>query len=89
MDEAPEKTRLDKWLWFARFCKTRGLASETVRKGRVRVNGARVTKAGARVRENDIIVIRMESTFRSVRVLKAGERRGPAAQARELYEELG
>jgi len=78
--------RIDKWLWAARFYKTRSLATEAVRAGHVQVAGARV-KPARDVRVGDMVEIR-RGTFRSTVVVRAlAERRGPAAEAAALYEE--
>ncbi len=78
--------RLDKWLWAARFYKTRSLASEEIGKGRVQVNGA-VAKASREVKPGDELVLRHQSLPRTVRVLGLSAQRGPAVQAQTLYEE--
>ena len=82
----PEQTRLDRWLWAARFFKTRGLAQEAIAGGHVHVNGQRA-KAARMLRPGELLAItRGEERF-EVRVLALAERRGPAAVARTLYEE--
>jgi ribosome-associated heat shock protein Hsp15 len=81
-----ERTRIDRWLWAARFCKTRGLATEAVAGGHVRVNGDRV-KPAREVGAGDVLDIRIGETAWRVVVLGVAERRGPAAVARTLYEE--
>ncbi len=78
--------RLDKWLWAARFYKTRSLASEEIGKGRVQVNGA-VAKASREVKPGDELVLRHQSLPRTVRVFALSAQRGPAVQAQTLYEE--
>jgi ribosome-associated heat shock protein Hsp15 len=78
--------RLDKWLWVARFFKTRGLAADEVEKGRVHVNGQPAKPARA-VRLNDRIEIRQPGTVRELLVLGLGTMRGPATVARTLYQE--
>ncbi len=78
--------RLDKWLWAARFYKTRSLASEEIGKGRVQVNGA-VAKASREVKPGDELILRHQSLPRTVRVLGLSAQRGPAVQAQMLYEE--
>lgn len=79
--------RLDKWLFFARFFKTRSLAARTVTQGGVRVNGVRVSKPSAAVRAGDLLTFHQGRRIRVVAVLEAGERRGPAAEAALLYED--
>jgi ribosome-associated heat shock protein Hsp15 len=82
-----ESRRLDQWLWFARFVKSRSLASRLCATGAVTVNGAAVRKANHLVRIGDAIAVPQGALFRTVRVLALGARRGPATEARLLYEE--
>jgi ribosome-associated heat shock protein Hsp15 len=81
-----ERTRIDRWLWAARFCKTRGLATEAVAGGHVRVNGERV-KPARDVGAGDVVSVRVGETAWTVVVRGVAERRGPAKVARTLYEE--
>lgn len=85
-DRIGESLRIDRWLWFTRFYKTRGMASAAVSGGHVRVNGERA-KPGSKVRQGDIIeIVRDQLPFR----LEAGplpSRRGPASEARLGYME--
>jgi len=78
--------RIDKWLWAARFFKTRGLAQLAVAGGRVKLNGERVKPAHA-VKPGDAIAVRVEELEWQVVVRGLSERRGPAAEAKRLYEE--
>jgi ribosome-associated heat shock protein Hsp15 len=78
--------RLDKWLWAARFFKTRALAAEEIEHGRVHVNGQAAKPARA-VRLNDRIEIRQPGTVRELLVRGLSATRGPAPVARTLYEE--
>ena len=87
MSEA--RQRLDKWLWFARFAKTRTLAAKLVAEGRVRVNGVRATTAAKPVRVGDALTIAAPHRTAVVRILAEGTRRGPAPEAAALYEALG
>ena len=84
--EAAADMRLDKWLWVARFFKTRGLAADEVEKGRVQVNG-QPAKPARSVRVNDLIEIRQPGSARELLVLGLGAMRGPATVARTLYQE--
>ena len=78
--------RIDKWLWAARFFKTRSLAQHAVAGGRVKLNADRVKPAHA-VKPGDAISVRVEEIEWQVIVRALAERRGPAPQARKLYEE--
>ena len=80
--------RVDKWLWFARFFKSRSLAAKLCAGGKVRVNRVLVRKAHQAVRPGDVLTFPQGWHIRVVRVLTLGERRGPAAQAQRLYEDL-
>lgn len=88
-DVAPEraKARLDQWLWFARFVKSRSLAARLCSAGAVTINGSEVKKANQSVRIGDVVVVLQGGWQRTVRVLALGVRRGPAAEARTLYQE--
>jgi ribosome-associated heat shock protein Hsp15 len=79
--------RLDKWLWFARFAKTRSLAAKLCAGGGVTVGEAVVLKPGHFVRVGDALVVRQGRVLRRVSVLALGTRRGPPAEARSLYAE--
>ncbi len=83
------KQRLDKWLWFARFFKTRTLAAARVQAGTVRINGVRVEKPAAGVAPGDVLTFAMGAgQVRVIRILALGERRGPAPEAQSLYNDL-
>jgi ribosome-associated heat shock protein Hsp15 len=87
---APRETlRLDKWLWFARFCRTRSLATDLVVAGRVRLNGQRVVKPAHPVGAGDVLTFPQGDRIRVIRLLAVAERRGPATVARALYDDLG
>jgi ribosome-associated heat shock protein Hsp15 len=87
--DAPErtKTRLDQWLWFARFVKSRSLAARLCAAGAVAINGIPVKKPNQSVRIGDVVVLPQGGWQRTVRVLALGSHRGPAIEARLLYEE--
>ncbi len=85
---AAEAIRLDKWLWQARFCKSRALASRLVAEGAVRVNAQRVVKPATTVRIGDGLSFAIGGRVRVVRILALGARRGPATEARMLYADL-
>jgi ribosome-associated heat shock protein Hsp15 len=84
--DSDERVRLDKWLWAARFYKTRALAAEQIARGRVLVNGA-PAKASRAPRPGDTIQLRIGDLTRTVVVRALSRVRGPAAQAALLYEE--
>lgn len=83
-----DSLRLDKWLWFARFFKTRSLASKAVADGRMRVDGTVVAKPHWAVRPGQILTFVQGRHVRVVRVVALGQRRGPATEAQTLYEDL-
>jgi ribosome-associated heat shock protein Hsp15 len=78
--------RIDKWVWAARFFKTRGAATEAVLGGRVHVNGERV-KPAKEIRPGDVVEISIRDLRWTITVQDLAERRGPAAVAATLYEE--
>jgi ribosome-associated heat shock protein Hsp15 len=80
--------RLDKWLWFARFVKTRSLATKLVVDGRMRINGAPTQKAHYAIKVGDVLTFPLGSHIRVIKVLALGSRRGPATEAQTLYEDL-
>jgi ribosome-associated heat shock protein Hsp15 len=80
------KVRLDKWLWAARFFKTRSLSADEIGKGRVQVNG-QVAKASREVRTGDRIELRQGQVARTVVVKAAQEQRGPASVAQQMFAE--
>jgi ribosome-associated heat shock protein Hsp15 len=80
--------RLDKWLWHARFMKSRSLASKFCQTGKVRVNGDLVSKAHYLVRPDDILTFPKGIDIRVVKIIELGVRRGPAPEAQALYEDL-
>jgi ribosome-associated heat shock protein Hsp15 len=79
--------RLDKWLWFARFARTRSLAAKLCAEGAVSIAGAIVLKPGHGVRVGDMLAVRQGALLRQVTVRALGTRRGPPAEARLLYDE--
>jgi ribosome-associated heat shock protein Hsp15 len=86
--EAPSAIRLDKWLWQARFCKSRALASRLIADGAVRVNAVRMTKPSTVVRVGDGVSFAQGRRVRALRIRALGARRGPAPEARLLYADL-
>ncbi|KKJ78019.1 hypothetical protein WH95_06350 [Kiloniella litopenaei] len=80
--------RIDKWLWYARFFKTRSIASTVCNGGRVRIGGKAVSKASQLIKPDDVLTFTQGANIRVVKILALGSRRGPAPEARELYEDL-
>ena len=83
-----DRQRLDKWLWFARFAKTRTLAAKMVTSGYVRLNGQRTDSAAKAVAVGDVVTIALARATLVVRIEGLGQRRGPAPEARLLYLDL-
>ena len=81
-------SRLDKWLFHARFYRTRPLAQAATASGRVRLNGVRIDKPGHALKPGDVLTLGKGGQVIAVRVLALAERRGPAPEARTLYELL-
>lgn len=82
-----ESLRIDKWLWHARFYKTRNLAQQAACSGVLRLNNARVEKASVAVKPGDVLTLpRGQREVTVVRVQALGSRRGPAPEAHTLYE---
>ena len=84
-----EGIRLDKWLWHARFFKSRSLASRICAKGRVRIDGQVVRKSHYIVSIGHVLTFPQAKEIRVVRIEGLGTRRGPAAEAQALYSEIG
>jgi ribosome-associated heat shock protein Hsp15 len=81
-----DRLRIDKWLWAARFFKTRSLAADEIGKNRIQVNGD-IAKASREVKAGDTVAIRLGAVTRTVRVRGLSGQRGPAPVAQQLYEE--
>ena len=88
MSETRETIRLDKWLWQARFFKSRSLAAGLVSHGKVRVDGTPVSKPARAVGPGDVLTFTQGHAVKVVRILACGTRRGPAPEAQALYEDL-
>ena len=88
MTEPAGRLRLDKWLWHARAARTRTLSAKLVEAGHVRLNGVRTDSPAKAVKPGDVLTIALERTVRVWKVVGLGERRGPATEAQELYEDL-
>lgn len=87
---ADDACRADVWLWRARFFKTRSMACRFVEEGRIRLTRAgiesRIDKPSRPLKSGDVLVFGLGGRIIAVRVLGSGERRGPASEAREMYE---
>lgn len=83
-----DSLRMDKWLWQARFFKSRALAARLCTAGRIRVDGTKINKAHFAVRPGHVLTFPQGRRIRVVRVIALGERRGPAKEACMLYEDL-
>jgi len=82
------RLRLDKWLWQARFVKSRALAAALISQGRMRVNGTPVSRPGREIGPGDVLTFALDERIRVVRILALGQRRGPASAAQALYADL-
>lgn len=81
--------RIDKWLWHARFARTRGAAQKLVTAGHVRVNREKVSSSSRAVRPGDVLTIALPRQVRVITILALAERRGSASEAALLYSEAG
>ena len=85
-ERASAAIRLDKWLWAARFYKTRSLAAQAIDAGRVHVNGV-AAKASRNLKPGDLVTLRQSPSHRTVEVVALSQVRGPAPEAQLLYAE--
>ena len=88
MAEAAARQRIDKWLFFARVVKSRSLAAKLAEAGNVRVNREKIGQASQIVKAGDVLTITLGRRILVYRILDTGARRGPAEEARRLYEDL-
>ena len=88
MNEAKPGLRIDKWLWQARFFKTRSLAAKLVQSGKLRLNGDLISKPSRVVSEGDVLTFPKALDTRVIEVRALGTRRGPAPEAQGLYRDL-
>jgi ribosome-associated heat shock protein Hsp15 len=86
--DAAEKLRLDKFLFHARFFRSRDAAAEIIAQGHLRLNGQHCLKPGHGVGPGDVLTFVQAERVRVIRVLALGTRRGPAGQAQQLYADL-
>ncbi len=80
--------RADKWLWYARFFKTRSLAAKVCNAGKLRAAGELVSKAHHKLKPGDVLTFPQGRHVRVIKVVSMASRRGPAAEAQALYEDL-
>jgi ribosome-associated heat shock protein Hsp15 len=85
---ATARQRLDKWLFFARVVKSRSLAAKLVQAGRVRVNRDKADQPAHVVKPGDVLTVTLDRRILVLKVIDGGRRRGPAEEARTLYEDL-
>lgn len=88
VEDETRALRLDRFLWQARFLRTRSLATRFVLAGKVRINTRKITRPSALVRIGDVLTFPLGKGVRVIRVLALPERRGPASEARMLYEDV-
>lgn len=85
---AADRQRVDKWLWYARVVKSRTLAQKLAVAGHVRLNREKISSASQQVKLGDVLTITLTKRVLIYRILDLGTRRGPAVEARCLYEDL-
>lgn len=88
MSDDAARIRLDKWLYHARFAKSRGVAADMVGAGHVRVNADKASKPAQKVGPGDVLTLAKAERVFVVRILAPGVRRGPATEAQTLYDDL-
>jgi len=86
---SPDRQRIDRWLWNARIVRTRSAAASLAIVGHVRVNGVRVAAPGRDVKCGDVVTVALDGGVRVLKVIGLAPRRGNAAAAAQLYEDLG
>jgi ribosome-associated heat shock protein Hsp15 len=88
VSETTGKLRIDKWLWHARFFKTRSLAASRIKTGTARINGTVTHKPSSMVAPGDVLTFAKDDHIRVIQIDALGERRGPAPEAQALYTDL-
>ena len=83
-----DKVRIDKWLWWARFFKTRSLAAKKISNGAVRVNSHRVLKPSAEITIDDVLTLKQEKLVRVIRVVSLGRKREKYDIAKQMYKDI-
>ncbi|MBE7638466.1 RNA-binding S4 domain-containing protein [Sneathiella sp. P13V-1] len=86
--QSGDTLRVDKWLWFARFFKSRSLAAKLVQGRKVRLNSQVIAKPSVSVKPGDVLTFPQAKDIRVIKILELGTRRGPAPEAQMLYEDL-
>ena len=86
MADKIEKVRIDKWLWWARFFKTRSLSAKKISNGAVRVNSCRVLKPSAEITLNDVLTLKQGNVVQVIKVVSLGQRRENYEKAKKMYE---
>lgn len=85
---SPQGQRLDLWLWYARFAKSRTLAQVLIERGKARVNRERISKTSHIIKAGDVVTLSLGPRVRVIAIKGLGIRRGPATEAAALFEEL-
>ena len=88
MKEAEESQRIDKWLWHARFVKTRGLAQKLVTSGKVRVDSEKISNASRKIRPSNVLTLTLDREIKIIEVTGIPQRRGPYSEAQSFYNDL-
>jgi ribosome-associated heat shock protein Hsp15 len=88
LSDEKQKLRVDKWLWHARFFKSRSLAAQVVSAGHVRLNSNKISKPSHNEASGDVLTFPQGNLVRVVRMIAPGTRRGPAPEAQALYEDM-
>jgi ribosome-associated heat shock protein Hsp15 len=84
--EALDKIRIDKWLWYARLIKSRTLAQKLLQAGKTRLNKEKVSSASQKVKVDDVLTVTLKERILVIKILQLGTRRGPYEEAKLLYE---
>jgi len=86
MTQAPAGQRIDQWLWHARLTKSRSLAARLIEAGGVRINRQKISKSGHHIKPGDVLTFMHAEHLHVIEVIALARRRGPAREARQLYE---
>ncbi len=87
-DAGPGKLRVDKWLWYARVVKSRSLAQQLVKTGKVRINATKISSPSTAVGPDDVLTVTLTRQVKILKVVACGTRRGPAPEAQQLFDDL-